>query len=148
MITIRKVSAEEFAELYQHTGRWYECFLEANCPGEYLGFNRGFYREMIKHQMALILVPFDGDQPIGWCMGYCSNNPYNKDFMMLHDSLYIFPEYRNGTASGRLIKAFEQEAAKLPNTHAIVWSINPGSPFERTLERHYKLYCKSYIKEF
>ena len=145
---IKRVSAEEFAAYFPNLGLPLQSFKEAKCQGEFVGFNLRLYKTLEQHQMSLIMAAFADDTPVGWCGGYTSNDTYCGGFLMAQESIYIVPEYRNGMLPGRLMRAFEQEAERFPDCRGVLWTVHPGSPLERTLERHYRLYSKNYIKEF
>lgn len=148
MITIKKVSAEEFADCFVHTDYWLRSFNDAACPGEYLGFKRDFYAQLIKHNLGLILVAFDGDKPIGWCGGYLSNDTYRKHRLLLQESIFVLPEYRQSKTAGKLMLEFERQAEMLPDCRGVLWTAHPDTAFDRLLKRHYRLFSNNYIKEF
>lgn len=143
-----RVTPEQFADCFKDTNLWWLSFQEAKCPGEYKGFDRGLYKALYKRNLCLQIVAFFDDVPVGWCSGICSQDSYVKGYVMTQESIYIHPDYRTGFATGKLIKEFERQAAKMPGVLGVLWTVHPGSPLEKTLNHHYQLYSKNYLKEF
>ena len=147
-LNIKRVSAEEFAKIPELDRLAADAFKDGRCPGTLSGFDLNLYRQLDKHNMSLLLIAYDGDEVAGWCGGYLTSDTYGVGKFMMQESIYIKPEYRNTMLPGRLIKRFEAEARTFNSCTGVLWSACPGSPFERTLDRHYKLYSKNYVRLF
>lgn len=144
MQTIKRVNAFEFGELFDGTTMWPDAFLESGEPGQILGFRRDFYMKLKDN--AVILAAFDDDKPVGWCGGRVTCSTYSRSLFLAQEAFYLLPEYRNGLLPGRLMKEFERLGKEL-GVDGVIWSAHPGSPFERTLARHYKVFSTLYFKD-
>lgn len=94
------------------------------------------YQAMADAGIAFALAAFDGGKVIGYCTVCVAKHPHNPDVIVgANDALFVAPEYRNGTATGRLIKAAEAEAQRRGAVR-FTWHCRAGTGFADLLEKH------------
>lgn len=89
---------------------------------------------------------FDGEQLIGYASAFVCRHPHYPMVIAQHDTLYLHPEHRKGTAGVRLMKALEEEA-KERGAERMLWHAKGGSTFEHILQgrgchTEESVYCK------
>lgn len=74
----------------------------------------------------------DGGEVIGYASAFVCRHPHYDMVIAHHDTLYLHPEHRAGTAGIRLMKALETEAARRGAVR-MLWHAKPGSAFDNIL---------------
>lgn len=94
------------------------------------------YQRLHDAGAAFALACFDGSEVVGYCTVCVVPHPHNKTVLFgSNDALFVLPEYRGGTAPGRLIKAAEAEA-KRRGAQLFAWHTRAGTPLAEVLQRH------------
>lgn len=81
------------------------------------------------------LAAYDEEKLIGYSSAWVHRHPFNPAFVVAaSEALYVKPAYRFSTATGRLIKATEQEAKKI-GASRFMWHTRAGTPFADMLRK-------------
>lgn len=90
---------------------------------------RRFLETLIDHELGCVLVADRQGQVIGVYIGVVSNAFFSMDRIAQDVLLYVDPEHRGGMTAMRLIKAFEDWAAK-QGAVQVRPGISVGGPIE------------------
>lgn len=94
------------------------------------------YQRMFDLGIVFAVGAFHEGEIIGYCTVCVVPHAHNPAVLCAsNDALYVDPEYRNGTAAPRLIKAAEEEA-KQRGASRFTWHCRAGTPLAETLARH------------
>lgn len=93
------------------------------------------YRAMEANGALLILSAHDGDDLVGYSVNFVTNHLHYADLRVCsNDLLFITPEYRQGGAGLRLMRATEN-AAKECGARMMLWHAKPDTALQMILPR-------------
>ncbi|WP_186425087.1 GNAT family N-acetyltransferase [Cupriavidus metallidurans] len=94
------------------------------------------YGRLFDAGMCFAVAALDGDAVIGYCTVVITPHAHNPAVIVAaNDALFIAPEYRNGLAAGRVLKAAEAEA-KRRGAARMLWHCRAGTDLAEMLMRH------------
>ncbi len=89
--------------------------------------------DMLEQSGALIAFgAYDGDRMVGYVSAMLYRHPHYPMTVAQHDTLYLLPEYRQGSAALRMMRAVEVSAAER-GAERMMWHAKLDSQFSHIL---------------
>lgn len=98
--------------------------------------DRAMYQRMSEAGVLFALAAFRGGEIVGYCTVIVSPHLFNPAVVIAsNDALFVHPDHRRGTVSGRLIREAEDEARRR-GASRFLWHCRAGTGLARMLKRH------------
>lgn len=108
---------------------------------------KAFYTYLYENDRLFAAGVYKGSDLIGYVITSFAPHPLNHSIIVCNvDGVYLMPEYRKGTASGKIFKHVAK-LAREQKANYIHWHAPSGTQFYKTLEARYKPLSVYFVEE-